>query len=199
MRVKTHNLALRAVLALSTLDPCCLYTPLPGETVGNRMSSTYIHIYTKRWGSTQTTDRRSCYQLLLYQLKTGPTGRGAVWRNGPQKVGPGKPRTAGSSAAECLSRRRVGARGSSSLSVPAYLSPSQAQRREHSRSGRGPPQLLSQKQSVNDQLIPLQSGFHPLEPRSSAQLEWKKRRGVALTKAAREMRPTWRGFDRGRA
>jgi len=155
----------------------------------------YIHIYTytKRWGSTQTTDRRSCYQLLLYQLKTGPTGRGAVWRNGPQKVGPGKPRTAGSSAAECLSRRRVGARGSSSLSVPAHLSSSsQAQRREHSRSGRGPPQLLSQKQSVNDQLIPLQSGSHPLEPRSRAQLEWKKRRGVALTKAAREMRPAGR-------
>jgi len=159
---------------------------------------TYIHIYTKRWGSTQTTDRRSCYQSLLYQLKTGPTGRGAVWRNGPQKVGPGKSRTAGSSAVECLSRRRVGARGSSSLSVPAYLSSSsQAQRREHSHSGRGPPQLLSQKQSVNDQLIPLQSGSHPLEPRSSAQLEWKKRRGVALTKAARGMRPAWRGSGRG--
>lgn len=147
MRVKTHNLALRAILALSTLDPCCLYTLLPGETVGNRMSSTYIHIHTRSaGGSTQTTDRRSCYQSLLYQLKTGPTGRGAVWRNRPQKVGPGKPRTAGSSAAECLSRRCVGARGSSSLSVPAYLSSaSQAQRRERSRSGRGPPQLLSQK------------------------------------------------------
>jgi hypothetical protein len=56
---------------------------------------------------------------------------------------------------------------------------------------------LSQKQSVNDQLILLQSGSHLLEPRSSAQLEWKKRRGVALTKAAREMRPAWRGFNRG--
>src|SRR6266702_2618152 len=45
MRVKTHNLALRAVPAPSILDPCCLYTPLPGETVGNRMSSTYIHTH----------------------------------------------------------------------------------------------------------------------------------------------------------
>ena len=44
MRVKTHN-SPRAVLGLSTLDPCCLYTPLPRDTVGNRMSSTYIHTH----------------------------------------------------------------------------------------------------------------------------------------------------------
>ena len=156
MRVKTHNLALRAVPALSTLDPCCLYTLLSGETVGNRMPNIYIHTHIYEALGEHSNDRSSkLLSVASLQLKTGPTGRGAVWRDGSQKVGPGKSRTAGSSAAECLSRRCVGARGSSSLSVPAYLSsPSQAQRREHSRSGRGPPQLLSQKQSVNDQLIP---------------------------------------------
>jgi hypothetical protein len=151
MRVKTHSLALRAVLALSTLDPCCLCTPLPGETVSNRMSSTYIHTHIHKALGEHSNDR-SPKLLSVASLPTEnwPYRKRCRWRNGPQKVGPGKSRTAGSSAAECLSRLRVGARGSSPFSVPAYFSsPSQAQRREHSRSGRGPPQL-SQKQSVND-------------------------------------------------